>query len=542
MSKIYKLINKISIKKRSFFFIFSLYSIGFYFAKDYGITWDEFFHRNHGKENLYYIAKNFNILKYFSTSENIGDLKIGYLGYGAFFDSISAIIEKVFSLDNDKAIFIMRHRLNFTFYFLGFFSFFLLIKTVFKSYGLALFGSLFYLFNPRLFAHGFFNVKDSVGQALAACALLPLYLTYKNKSYISSIVSGIICGIAITTRIPIVIIPLLFILTLLAQDLITHKKFILKYKTLKVILVFLLSLVISLYLFWPIIWESPLLSFKKIFFNMKSFQWNSYNYFWGEYVKGTKSPWYYLPTWILITVPIPFVLSFSIGIYTIIKNIYKTNLKNYSFQLFMLLSFLSPLILIIFFNSTLYDGWRHVFFIYPFMAYIMILGLRHVLNIIDDKFKFNKTSIMLILGLMTFIFPAKSIIQMHPHQQVYFNFLAGQDPMNNFEGDYWGSSMKKGLEWILENDNRDSIMIVCKSNMAKKNAKILDIKDSRRLNFKKMDLKEISYQGDYIITNYRGEANLYSILKKVKIVPYDNEVFSIKLNEMKILSVFKQGD
>ena len=114
--------------------------------------------------------------------------------------------------------------------------------------------------------------------------------------------------------------------------------------------------------------------------------------------------------------------------------------------------------------------------------------------------------------------------------------------MNNFEGDYWGSSMKKGLEWILENDNRDSIMIVCKSNMAKKNAKILDIKDSRRLNFKKMDLKEISYQGDYIITNYRGEANLYSILKKVKIVPYDNEVFSIKLNEMKILSVFKQGD
>ena len=32
--------------------------------------------------------------------------------------------------------------------------------------------------------------------------------------------------------------------------------------------------------------------------------------------------------------------------------------------------------------------------------------------------------------------------------------------MENFEGDYWGASMRQGLEWIMENDNRDSLTII----------------------------------------------------------------------------------
>ena len=39
------------------------------------------------------------------------------------------------------------------------------------------------------------------------------------------------------------------------------------------------------------------------------------------------------------------------------------------------LLFLIPIILVIFFNSTLYDGWRHLYFIYPLFLIFTIKGL-----------------------------------------------------------------------------------------------------------------------------------------------------------------------
>ena len=68
--------------------------------------------------------------------------------------------------------------------------------------------------------------------------------------------------------------------------------------------------------------------------------------------------------------------------------------------------------------------------------------------------------ITILLAFLTFTGPLIDIINLHPHQQVYFNPLAGKDPMENFEGDYWGASMRQGLEWIMENDNRDSLTII----------------------------------------------------------------------------------
>ena len=49
---------------------------------------------------------------------------------------------------------------------------------------------------------------------------------------------------------------------------------------------------------------------------------------------------------------------------------------------------------------------------------------------------------------------------MHPYQQTFFNFLAGENPMLNFEGDYLGLGYRKGFEWIVDNDNRDTIQVI----------------------------------------------------------------------------------
>ena len=130
---------------------------------------------------------------------------------------------------------------------------------------------------------------------------------------------------------------------------------------------------------------------------------------------------------------------------------------------------------------------------------------------------------------------------MHPHQQVYFNILAGKDPMLNFEGDYWGNSYRQGLEWIVQNDNRDSIMVSIHNSPGTRNRHMIQKKDRDRLNFQFISnpLKKEAIPGDYFITNFYGvQPNLYFKSKK-KVSPFDNEVYSIKIGEMKILAICK---
>ena len=56
---------------------------------------------------------------------------------------------------------------------------------------------------------------------------------------------------------------------------------------------------------------------------------------------------------------------------------------------------------------------------------------------------------------------------------------------------------------------------------------------------KKLDVGLDKYSGDYFITNFRGDWQDYKKLKLKSFAPYTNEVFSINVNNMKIISVYK---
>jgi hypothetical protein len=125
--------------------------------------------------------------------------------------------------------------------------------------------------------------------------------------------------------------------------------------------------------------------------------------------------------------------------------------------------------------------------------------------------------------------PLWFMVKYHPFQNVYFNFLAGGSIERNFEGDYWGLSYRQALEHILEID-KDDIVKVCSSNpVGKYNAQILG-KKARRLRFVPPE------EAKYYTTNYRGtDARLRGG------VPGWKEVFSIKVEDLKIVGVYKKN-
>ena len=522
--------------------LFTIFILGFYFSKDFGITWDEPYHRLRGLQILSFLAKKLSIINFPEIPDYSSVLNASHYFYGAFFDLTSAFIEKIFSIYDKKNVFIMRHKLNFCFYFFGFYCFYLFIKDIFKKNNISVVLSMFYLLNPRLLAHGFFNGKDSIAQALVCCAVYFIYLVSKRRAVKWAIFAGFFTGIGVSIRISILFILFLFPLIIFFEDFINSKKVIIKKKSLKIILIYIITAFISLYIFMPGIWEAPLKAIKFILLTVIDYKyWDGFVFFNGQQIRGSDVPWNYTITWIFITTPITFLIFMMIGM---IKNIhsilYKFRMESV-FECFMLISvfiaILGPIIL----GSTLYDSWRHSFYVFPFLAYFMAVGFQYMLTLIT-RFIDKKVFVYFCMIIITFSEPIIKIMSLHPHQQIYFNIFAGEDPMERFEGDYWCGSVRQALEWIISNDSSEIITVVSSENCpAYKNAQMIDKTDRNRLKFitRRLDEKISDQEGDYYITNFRGEIDDYMKIKKIKFYPYDNEVFSIRINNMKILGVYK---
>ena len=80
-----------SMKFRSLIFsnnsiLFIIFALGFYYAKDFGITWDEPYHRLRGLEILSFLAKKLSIINFPQFLDYNSLLNESHYFYGAFFD------------------------------------------------------------------------------------------------------------------------------------------------------------------------------------------------------------------------------------------------------------------------------------------------------------------------------------------------------------------------------------------------------------------------------------------------------------------------
>ena len=130
--------------------------------------------------------------------------------YGPIFDTISAVIEESFQLNDFRNIYTMRHCLNFIFYFGGYIGYFFFIKLIFPKNKFAILLSFFYLFHPRLFGQGFFNPKDSILQAYVAISIIPIIRSFLHFKFKDLVWAAFTIGIAISTKVVAVYLPFLF--------------------------------------------------------------------------------------------------------------------------------------------------------------------------------------------------------------------------------------------------------------------------------------------------------------------------------------------
>jgi hypothetical protein len=192
--------------------------------------------------------------------------------------------------------------------------------------------------------------------------------------------------------------------------------------------------------------------------------------------------------------------------------------------LFILL-FAVPLVAVIGMNSALYDGWRHMYFIYPPFLLIAMTGAAGFIEEVHSG-RERRASLFMAAVIVLYIFSTSyQMIRYHPFQNVYFNNLAGNNVGEIFELDYWGLSFRQGLEYIAKSDKRPVIGLNANPIAPMVNNTILlEKQDIRRLRHADIN------KANYFLTNYRWHPLPY---------PLSNEVYSITVDNQKILSVFK---
>lgn len=507
------------------FFVIYL-GVGIFVFDNYGVGSDEANSRRRGRL----------IEKYVFTGDKEYP-RILSRAFAGFYEFFLVLLEKrIFKLDeeNTKAIYLMRHLFNFLFFFLGVIFFYKLIIISFRNWNLGLLGSLFLILSPRIFAHSFYNPKDIPCLVMFIISIYTLIMYLDKKTISRAAIHALASALVINTRVVGIIVPL-FTFTFLISDMFLHQTEGLTVKRIiHSIVIYVILLIFFTILFWPGIWLNPFVYFSGAIQEIAHYPKDFKIFYFGKNVYSLNLPWHYLPIIIGLTTPLFYAFFFFIGLFVTLTLFLKNPLQFYKkdkHSIIFFLWFFIPLTAVIVLKSTLYNGWRHMFFIYPAFLLFTLKGIKSVLVFFEKDFHKNRFKyIILIFTLVTTLCLLPTIIFMiknHPYQNVYYNRLAGKSlglVKEKFEMDYWKLAFREGLEFIAQNDADNQIKIYA-PYQRKLNGRILPTKD--RYRFKYTDkIHNAKYALIRLSGNKRNGIN-------------ENEVFSVKVDDTKILAVYK---
>lgn len=488
-----------------------LLTLGLLTYKDYGVSFDEPAQRLIGVTNLNHIAHKFNLSSIIN-NESLAQFpkrldQITDRDYGVIFELPAAFMEHALDLRQERDIYHARHLLTFLFFLAGVFAVYRMAQRRFNDWRIGLLAATFLILSPRIFADAFYNDKDLVFLSVFAIAMNTSISFLLKPSLKTALFNGIACAIAIDARIMAVIIPVLTIsimgIKVLKAEVSFRKGFL-------YLVIFFTTCIACTILFWPFLWDAPIDNFLQAFKNMARFRHNPYLIFMGESIRASNLPWYYIPIWIGITTPIIYLPLFILGAMATLKSLFRNYRQIWSTQgelqdLIFLTLLLGPVLAATVLQSILYNGWRHLYFIYPAFILIAIRGLMFSWEILKNKILAR--GLLMALIVFSCVHTTYWMIRNHPLQNLYFNQFSG-DWNKRFEVDYWGLANKQALEKILKN-NPGAAVVAWPGHGYQwpggwqlpftQNLKILDPKDLSRIS-----VPETKSESTYIITSHQG--------------------------------------
>ena len=427
---------------------------GLVLAGDYGIATDEEDQRRIAQANLNYILGQDYI---------IDEL---HILFGAAFELPLLLAERALGLEDYYYIHRLRLTLTHLFFIIGAFCCYRLAYRLFPNRLIALFALLIFLLHPRIYAHSFVNSKDLPFLAMFVIALYLLERAFRRDTPGAFLLLGIAVGLLTNLRIMGVML-LAAVLAMRGLDLFYAGNWPERKAILRTAGLFVLAAGLTWYAVTPFAWANPV-DYLAASLNLTANHpvvppWQLFQ---GERFPSTDLPPQYNAVWFGITTPPLIMLLGLVGIAagaagfcrrpgSLFRN---TRLR---FAGLLLAAFLLPPLAAALLGSNQYDNWRHFYFIYAPFCLLAAGGL----GWLAGKFSHwrpGRAGVYGLAGLGVGLI-AWQLIQLHPGQHDYFNFLGDRTTperlRTQYEMNYWQLAYREGLEYLLSRHSGETLVV-----------------------------------------------------------------------------------
>ena len=409
---------------------------------DAGISGDEYLHYNQSV----YVYDYFASLGKDTTALNTPVTHLKY--YGQSFDNLTTILARWFNIDD---LFLFRHLSNSVAGWLT-----VVVTACFavwlSGYATGIIVILLFALSPTFLGHSQNNLKD-IPFALSYISAIFfaqrfLFSVNKNNSWNCLLLTASIAfSISIRPGGLLLICYLFFVISIYyIYKYLYNNQFdshMFRRKLRQAFIISIAAWFLSL-LLWPYAQLNPLLNVWKSYLVMTQFPTTLMQLFEGKMEWSDFMPWYYLPKYMAITIPLIVFAGVAAFIGCSKKIINKTNLLKYGFIIF---SVLFPVVFVIYEKSNLYGSWRHFLFIYPPLILLAATGFSFLINYLKNKYLVAAT---LLVILSSAIHPVRFMIRNHPYYYLYYNQLVGgvNGIYGKYETDYYYHTIRGGSEWL----------------------------------------------------------------------------------------------
>ena len=396
--------------------------------------------------------------------------------YGVAFIMSLLLTERALELQDTRYIYLTRHLLTHLFFIAGGFGCGMLAYRMIGSRWIALLAMLMFLLHPRLYAHSFFNPKDI---PFAVMLIIALYLTrraFRKNTIGAFLLCGIGVGIAMDLR-PFALMLLPMILAMRGLDLWQAGREERK-RILMTGAAFLAAALATVYIIHPYYWENPL-RFVEGLRVLSQHPTLVPNLFMGEIYMPDAVPWNFIPVWFAITAP-PVTLALgALGAAAVCWQAITCPLatlrdRETHFLILLLGCFVMPIVVVIALQSNIYNGWRHMYFLWTPFCLLAAVGLQRLAG--DALGEWGIAARLtgwvsgglrraLVYGVVGvgLITTLTAMIALHPHQQVYFNALADTETpgalAERYDMDYGRLARRQLLERLLARYPDDTLHV-----------------------------------------------------------------------------------
>lgn len=494
-------------------FFLSFLLLGTKIYTHYGVSVDEGLERANGMVSLVYAGNYLHIPSiqndpYIASYREVRLEEWWARHYPVGFTVPAILLEKFFHLQDEQQVFYFRHLLTFLVCFLGVISVFKIAERRFDDWRIGLLAATFLILSPRFFAESFYNSKDLVLMSWFAIVLNSMVAFVLKPTWSRLFFHAFTSAMAIDIRLMAIVFPLATS-SLIALRVVRRK--LLLARAIAMTLIYIAFIVIFVVMTWPYLWADPWGRFIEALAYMVKLNFPVQSLYMGNIYASNQLPWHYLPVWIGISTPPLYILLFLVGTFFTIKEVLGQKWKSFaSDQLIQdgifFVFFWAPVAAIMIRGSTLYDSWRHAYFIYPAFLLLAVKGF-----VVLKGLKIGRRSYGAVIATVAFTCLLTTgwwMKQNHPYQNVYFNFLAGHHWKDRFDLDYWGLANRQALEYILDHDPRQVIKVQALNPvlMPLEMAKTV-ITPSQKTRIQVLEDVSQRQQADYVITNYRLDSS-----------------------------------